>query len=89
MLYLIIAEIGFAIPKLTRVREYLNFGLPLVPGSIANWIVNSSDRYLLALFLGYRSRGLLRAGIHCRDYYQRDLGTISDAASCGSSKTLR
>jgi O-antigen/teichoic acid export membrane protein len=52
MMYLIVAEIGFAIPKLTHVREYLNYGLPLVPGSLSSWVVNSSDRYLIALFLG-------------------------------------
>jgi O-antigen/teichoic acid export membrane protein len=57
MLYLIVAEIGFAIPKFSGVREYLNFGLPLVPGSLAGWIVNSSDRYLIALFLGTAAVG--------------------------------
>jgi O-antigen/teichoic acid export membrane protein len=29
LMYLIVAEIGFAIPKLTYVRQYLNYGLPL------------------------------------------------------------
>ncbi len=57
MIYLILTEIGFAIPKLTHVREYLNFGLPLVPGSISSWIVNSSDRYLIAFFLGTAAVG--------------------------------
>ena len=57
MIYLIVAEIGFAIPKLTYVRQYLNYGLPLVPGSLSGWIVNSSDRYLIALFLGTAAVG--------------------------------
>ena len=57
MMGLIVAEIGFAIPKLTHVRQYLNYGLPLIPGSLSSWIVNSSDRYLIALFLGTAAVG--------------------------------
>jgi len=62
MMYLIIAEIGFAIPKLTHVRQYLNYGLPLVPGSLSSWVVNSSDRYLIALFLGAAAVGAYSPG---------------------------
>jgi O-antigen/teichoic acid export membrane protein len=62
MMYLIVAEIGFAIPKLTHVREYLNYGLPLVPGSLSSWVVNSSDRYLIALFLGAAAVGYYSPG---------------------------
>ena len=62
VMYLIVAEIGFAIPKLTHVREYLNYGLPLVPGSLASWVVNSSDRYLIALFLGTAAVGYYSPG---------------------------
>ena len=57
IVYIIVAEIGFAIPKLTHIRQYLNYGLPLVPGSLSTWIVNSSDRYLIALFLGTAAVG--------------------------------
>jgi O-antigen/teichoic acid export membrane protein len=57
IMYLIVAEIGFAIPKLTHVSQYLNYGLPLVPGSLSTWVVNSSDRYLIALFLGTAAVG--------------------------------
>jgi O-antigen/teichoic acid export membrane protein len=62
IMYLIVAEIGVAIPKFTHVREYLNFGLPLVPGSLSSWIVNSSDRYLIALFLGAAAVGYYSPG---------------------------
>jgi O-antigen/teichoic acid export membrane protein len=62
MMYFIVAEIGFAIPKLTHAREYLNYGLPLVPGSLSTWIVNSSDRYLIALFLGTAAVGYYSPG---------------------------
>jgi O-antigen/teichoic acid export membrane protein len=62
MMYLIVAEIGLVIPKLTHVRQYLNYGLPLVPGSISSWIVNSSDRYLIAFFLGTAAVGYYSPG---------------------------
>ena len=49
---LIVSEIGVAVPKFRHLREYLSFGLPTVPGNLSSWVVNSSDRYMVALFLG-------------------------------------
>ena len=62
MASLIIAEIGIKIPKFTHIREYLAFGLPTVPGNLSSWVVNSSDRYVIGIFLstafvGYYSPG--------------------------------
>ncbi len=49
---LIVSEIGVVIPRFRNLREYLSFGLPTVPGNLSSWVVNSSDRYVIALFLG-------------------------------------
>ncbi len=49
---LIVSGIGVAIPKFTHLREYLSFGLPTVPGNVSSWVVNSSDRYMIGIFLG-------------------------------------
>ncbi len=49
---LIVSEIGVTVPKFRHLREYLSFGLPTVPGDLSSWVVNSSDRYVIALFLG-------------------------------------
>ena len=49
---LIVSEIGVAIPGFKNLREHLSFGLPTVPGNLSSWVVNSSDRYVIALFLG-------------------------------------
>ena len=62
MASLIILEIGVKIPKFTHTREYLSFGLPTVPGNLSSWVVNSSDRYVIGIFLstafvGYYSPG--------------------------------
>jgi O-antigen/teichoic acid export membrane protein len=62
VLYLIVAQIGFAIPKLRHAREYLAFGLPLLPSTLAQWITNSSDRYLIAVFLGAAAVGYYSPG---------------------------
>jgi O-antigen/teichoic acid export membrane protein len=62
MASLIISEIGIKIPKFTHIREYLAFGLPTVPGNLSSWVINSSDRYVIGIFLstafvGYYSPG--------------------------------
>jgi O-antigen/teichoic acid export membrane protein len=48
----LIKKIGVTIPKFLRIKEYLHFGLPTIPGNISSWIVQSSDRYLIEFFLG-------------------------------------
>lgn len=60
MASLIIFEIGLKIPRFKRLREYITFGLPTVPGNLSSWIVNSSDRYVIGIllstaFVGYYS----------------------------------
>ncbi|MGZ4951762.1 MAG: oligosaccharide flippase family protein [Halobacteriota archaeon] len=57
MMYLIITQIGVAIPKFEHLRPNLAYGFPLVPGLLSSWIVNSSDRYLVAFFLGTAAVG--------------------------------
>ena len=52
MAFLIISEIGIKIPKFSHIREYLVFGLPTVPGNLSSWVVRSSDRYVIGIFLG-------------------------------------
>lgn len=59
---LIVSEIGVAVPKFTHLREYLSFGIPTVPGNISNWVVNSSDRYVIAIFVGTAHVGYYSPG---------------------------
>jgi len=49
---LIIHYIGFKIPELRNIKEYLALGLPTVSSSLSFWIVESSDRYIIGLLLG-------------------------------------
>ncbi|MDI6645224.1 MAG: oligosaccharide flippase family protein [Methanobacteriaceae archaeon] len=52
MIVFIITNIGFKIPKFKNMREYISFGLPTIPGNLSSWIVDSSDRYVIGIFLG-------------------------------------
>ncbi|HQK83200.1 MAG TPA: oligosaccharide flippase family protein [Atribacter sp.] len=52
MCFFIVHGIGITIPTFRNLREYLLFGLPTIPGNFSSWVVDSSDRYMIALFLG-------------------------------------
>ena len=51
-LSIIVSNLGFTIPTFSGVKEYLAFGIPIIPWSLSNWIINSSDRYVISIFLG-------------------------------------
>ena len=57
VLTIILKRIGFVIPRFSRLREYFSFGIPTVMSNSAYWGVQSSDRYLIAIFLGILSVG--------------------------------
>jgi len=52
MTSLLFSEIGIKIPKFTHIKEYLAVGLPTVPENLSSWVVRSSDRYVIGIFLG-------------------------------------
>jgi O-antigen/teichoic acid export membrane protein len=51
-------QIGIAFPRFEKMRELLNFGLPTVPNRISGWAMQSSDRYLIAFFIGIVAVGI-------------------------------
>lgn len=59
---LIKSQIGIKKPNFSRMKEYLDFGLPGIPADITAWIVASSDRYVISYFLGEESVGIYSAG---------------------------
>lgn len=44
-----------------KIREMINYSLPLVPNSISWWIANASDRILILAFMGTFANGLYAA----------------------------
>jgi len=62
LFFLVKSQIGIGRPRFSRIRDYLSFGLPTIPGNIAGWVVASSDRYVIGYFLGAASIGIYSAG---------------------------
>jgi O-antigen/teichoic acid export membrane protein len=62
LFYLAKSQVGVKRPHFSRIREYLSFGLPTIPGNISSWVVASSDRYVIGYFLGAASVGIYSAG---------------------------
>ena len=58
MFILVMQQIGIRFPKFVNIKEYLNYSLPMVPSNISAWFINSSDRYVIAYFLGVIFVGL-------------------------------
>jgi len=48
-------QIGIEKPDLSVLKPYLLFSLPLIPAALSCWVVEISDRYLIAYFLGVTS----------------------------------
>ena len=68
MVLFIISDIGFTIPKFRNIKEYLSFGIPIIPSNLSYWIVDSSDRYVIGIilgtaFVGYYSPGYMLGSI--------------------------
>ena len=62
LLSLINKKVPIKIPRFSKIREYLKFGLPTVPANISSWAVSSSDRYIIAFYLGATSVGIYSVG---------------------------
>ncbi|MBI5459240.1 oligosaccharide flippase family protein [Methanobacterium sp.] len=54
----IIYNIGIIFPRLNNIKEYLSLGLPIIPSTISDWVINSSDRYLIGIIIGITFVGL-------------------------------
>ncbi len=61
MLFFIIRQRGFQLPRFTRLKEYLIFSLPLAPNIAITWIINASDRYIISYFMGTADTGIYNA----------------------------
>lgn len=58
MLGMIVSQIGIKFPRFSKIRSFLRFGLPLIPANLSHWMTDSSDRYVIALFIGMGSVGI-------------------------------
>lgn len=49
--------IGFKIPKFKYIKTYLFLSFPTIPGNLSGWVMNSSDRFIIGIFLGSAAVG--------------------------------
>lgn len=60
-LLFIASQIGICIPKFIYIKSYLRYGVTLTPNSLIRWITDSSDRYIVGIFLGMSAVGIYSA----------------------------
>jgi O-antigen/teichoic acid export membrane protein len=61
LLLLVRRQIGYKKPGFSKIKDYLNFGLPTIPGNISAIVISGSDRLVIAHFLGATSVGIYSA----------------------------
>jgi O-antigen/teichoic acid export membrane protein len=59
--WLIVREVGLAMPRFSSLPPYLALGLPVVPAVFFLWMINVFSRYTLGFFLGPRFVGIYSA----------------------------
>lgn len=54
----IIYLIGFKVPNFSKFFHYLKFGFPLIPTMLLIWVIDSSDAYLIGIYLNLTFVGI-------------------------------
>jgi O-antigen/teichoic acid export membrane protein len=60
-LFIALRQVGIALPSFSKIGSYLKYGLPLVPGAAAMWIIHISDRYMILHFMESSDVGVYHA----------------------------
>ncbi len=61
MSILIVKELGIT-TKFKSLKEELKFAIPTVPNNISSWVVDSSDKFVIGIFLGSAAVGCYSPG---------------------------
>jgi O-antigen/teichoic acid export membrane protein len=61
MFFVIRAQIGINWPRFSRIKDYLSFGLPMIPWNLSMWVMSGSTRYVIGFFLGLAAVGVYSA----------------------------
>lgn len=61
VLFIIPRQIGFQLPRYSRLKSYMKYGIPLIPNTALLWIIHTSDRYMVSYFLGVTTTGIYAA----------------------------
>ena len=60
-LLIILRRTGFQLPRLSRMKSYMRYGIPLTPTAALGWITTVSDRYIISYFMGVTAVGIYSA----------------------------
>jgi O-antigen/teichoic acid export membrane protein len=74
---IILKQISFRRPRFTNMKKYLKWGIPLTPNSAIDWIIRSSDRYIVDYFLGITATGIYSAAYNIGTYASFALMPVS------------
>ncbi|MCQ2738009.1 MAG: oligosaccharide flippase family protein [archaeon] len=58
----IIRHLGFGSITFSHLKEQLDFAIPTIPSNVSSWIVDSSDKYVIGIFLGAVAVGCYSPG---------------------------
>ncbi len=61
MMVLIVKELGFT-TKFKDLKEELKFAIPTIPNNVSSWVVDSSDKFVIGIFLGSAAVGCYSPG---------------------------
>ena len=61
MMIYIKPKIGFRWPTYSPLKQYLRFGIPLIPASLSYWLINLTDRYIISYYLDTSAVGIYSA----------------------------
>ncbi len=61
MAMLIVKELGLT-TKFKSLKEELKFAIPTVPNNVSSWVVDSSDKFVIGIFLGSAAVGCYSPG---------------------------
>ncbi|MFC2035028.1 flippase [Chloroflexota bacterium] len=86
LFFLITSQIGIRRPHFLRIKEYLRFGLPIIPASLSFWVIRLSDRYVIGFFLGLTSVGIYSAAFTIGYYSYTIVGVLSFVLLASLSK---
>jgi len=61
MMFFIFSYAGFAKPDFFLIKPFLMFGLPLIPITLARFVIESSDRYIIGFYMSAEKVGIYSA----------------------------
>ncbi len=75
-LSVVIKQIGFRIPRFSNMKDYLRYGIPLMPNDAIVWIIFFSNRYIIGYFLQLGDVGIYVAACAVANIIFRLIGPV-------------